>query len=335
MNFAPYHTFALPVEAEEIFFPETFQEALNYLPHADFVVGSGSNIVPAEQLGKLLITTKLRGIEVEKEDKEKVCVAVAAGENWDQWVQCALQNGWFGLENLAAIPGTVGAAPIQNIGAYGVEVSQFIAQVRGYHKQLGFLSLDRSACRFGYRKSLFQEPGWHGQFLITQVVFELPKRFTPNLDYPSLRAHLPKADSARQVYQAVKEIRAAKLPNPMELPNAGSFFKNPLLTPAQYENLCLLAKGESVPMHKEGEAIKVPAGWLLEKSGLKGFRQGAFGTHPKQALVVVHYGGGQVHKLWEFVYFLQRTVYDTWGIWLEPEVNKIGFGDKEETVLTL
>lgn len=327
MNFAPYHTLALPAEAEEIFLPETPQEAAKCFVHADFVVGSGSNIVPTEKLGKLLITTKLRGIQVEKEYSDKVRVSVAAGENWDSWVQYALRNGWFGLENLAAIPGTVGAAPVQNIGAYGVEVGQFIEQVRGYHKQLGPFSLGRSECQFGYRKSIFHEPGWHGQFLITHVVFELSKHFKPNLSYPSLRAHLPKADSAEQVYQAVKEIRASKLPNPMEIPNAGSFFKNPILSPTEYENLCLLARGQTVPMYREGEAIKVPAGWLLEKAGLKGFRQGAFGTHPKQALVVVHYGGGQVRKLWEFISFLQRTVYDTWGIWLEPEVNRIGFGD--------
>ncbi len=289
-----------------------------------FILGAGSNVVLPSQLAPLVVRVALKGIALIEERSEHVLVAVAAGENWHDWVASATARGWFGLENLGLIPGTVGAAPVQNIGAYGVELCERLHSVRAWQvAEQKFVTLSREECGFGYRDSVFKRAK-RGQWLIVSVQFALPKAWQPVLTYPDLKKHASFAKlaahevSAQMVLDAVCDIRRRKLPDPSVLGNAGSFFKNPLVSPAQYQALHARFPGLVAYPQADG-GVKLAAGWLIEHRGFKGYRAGAVGVHAQQALVLVNYGGAQATELLALARKITQTVEQTFGVRLEIE----------------
>lgn len=316
---ADKHTFRLAVYAEALFLPASEEEVPDAAARATYVIGEGSNILPLGNLPPLLSTLHLRGYRLLDQTSSHVEVEVAAGENWDTWVRLCIVSGWYGLENLAAIPGTVGAAVVQNIGAYGVELAPFLVRVRGWNKRLeAWQELPAEACKLSYRHSLFQEEGWRDTFIITRVTLRLKKFYEPVLTYPDV---LKRIDPARQhdpwhLYETVRMIRVEKLPTSG---SAGSFFKNPILSLAELREL--QAKAPDIPFYPQADGTyKVPAAWLIDQAGLKGYRIGGAMVHPRQPLVLVNVGEATPHDLWSLAEYIRRVVAERWGVFLEPEV---------------
>lgn len=295
-----------------------------------FVLGGGSNILLPDFLNAWVLKMDIEGVKILEENSKEVLLSVGAGMNWHLFVLYALDHGWGGLENLSLIPGTVGAAPIQNIGAYGVEVEQYVDKVHGYHWGLQeSFELESDSCQFGYRDSLFKND-WKGQTVITHVDFRLPKigQYPLQLDYGAIRAKLSDWDiqdaSAKAVSEAVIAIRQSKLPDPGEVGNAGSFFKNPVVDRATFE--VIQKEYPSMPFYPVHEQeIKIPAGWLIEQCGWKGRSEGPVGCYQQQALVIVNHGGASSKAIKEFARKIQESVFQRFGIRLEREVNYISF----------
>jgi UDP-N-acetylmuramate dehydrogenase len=289
------------------------------------VLGGGSNVVLPAELDRFVVRVELKGITpVESSDQTAWRIDVAAGEDWHDWVEIATKNGWFGLENLALIPGTVGAAPVQNIGAYGVELQDRIESVTAWHIPEGRLvTLSKDSCGFAYRDSIFKRDAL-GTWLIVSVRFLLPKKWMPVLSYPDLKNHVvlsrlePAHVKAEQILQAVCEVRRAKLPDPAVLGNAGSFFKNPVVSETQY--LLLKAQFPALIAYPQtDQTFKLAAGWLIERCGWKGKRLGAVGVHDRQALVLVNYGGAQASELMALAHEVRASVKAQFGVDLEIE----------------
>lgn len=289
------------------------------------VLGGGSNVVLPAELDRFVVRVALKGITpVESSDQAAWRIDVAAGEDWHDWVEIATKNGWFGLENLALIPGTVGAAPVQNIGAYGVELQERVESVTAWHIPEGRLvTLSKNACGFAYRDSIFKRDVL-GTWLIVSVRFLLPKKWVPVLSYPDLKNHAvlsrlePAHVKAEQILQAVCEIRRAKLPDPKVLGNAGSFFKNPIVSETQY--LLLKAQFPALIAYPQSDqTLKLAAGWLIERCGWKGKRLGAVGVHDRQALVLVNYGGARASELMALAHEVRASVKTQFGVDLEIE----------------
>jgi len=290
------------------------------------IIGGASNLIlPPVLLGHTVLIA-LKGITVVKETPQDVLVNVAAGESWHGWVQQSLKAGWFGLENLALIPGTVGASPVQNIGAYGVEVGQLIECVNVWDFSLGQVRvLSADDCQFSYRNSLFKKP--EGQaLLILSVSFRLFKQtvWRPILDYPDLKqleqsgllAGLPLSPQA--VFDQVVAVRRRKLPDPAQTPNAGSFFKNPLVSAEHCERLRQQYPGLVSYPQPDGRT-KLAAGWMIDQCGWKGRRLGAVGVHERQALVLVNLGQAQVRELLALAHAISADVLEKFGVTLEIE----------------
>ncbi|MCC7225559.1 MAG: UDP-N-acetylmuramate dehydrogenase [Burkholderiaceae bacterium] len=285
------------------------------------VLGGGSNVVLPAVISLPVVRVQLRGIQPFQAGSDAWIIDVAAGENWHRWVDFSLSRGWDGLENLALIPGTVGAAPIQNIGAYGVEVASRIESVMAWNVAEGRMeTFSRRECQFGYRDSIFKRAP-AGSWIIVCVRFALPRFWMPVLGYPDLarRPELSAADvSARKVFKAVVEVRRAKLPDPADLPNAGSFFKNPVVPAERVE--ALHAQFPGLVSYAQPDGMhKLAAGWLIEQCGFKGRREGAVGMHQNQALVMVNHGGASAADLRNFALQVASTVRDRFGVELEPE----------------
>ena len=287
------------------------------------VLGGGSNVILPSKLSSLVVRVALKGIELVQSAAEHWLVDVAAGESWHDWVVTATARGWWGLENLGLIPGTVGGAPVQNIGAYGVELCQRIESVTAWHVAAQkYVTLSRAECEFGYRDSIFKRAR-RGEWLIVSVRFALPKAWQPVLTYPDLARHPQLAlgaqtATAQAVLDAVCDIRRLKLPDPAVLGNAGSFFKNPVVSAAQYQALqARFAKLIAYPQPEGG--FKLAAGWLIEYCGFKGLRSGAVGVHEQQALVLVNYGGAQADELLALAQKISQAVQNTFGVLLEIE----------------
>lgn len=291
------------------------------------VLAGGSNVVLGEQLPGLTIGMHTQGVHLLAEDTHEYLVAVEAGENWHQFVAYSLQQGWYGLENLALIPGSVGAAPVQNIGAYGVEVRQFIRWVEAWDSHTRTLRrLSAAQCRFSYRDSVFKRSG-PGRWIILRVAFAFPKQWQPVLDYPDLQplARTGRRPEARTIFSAVCAVRQAKLPDPAQLPNAGSFFKNPVVSAAQAHQL----KQQWPDLRSFDQAdgsVKLAAGWLIERAGWKGQGLGPVGMHDRQALVLVNHAPGQARA--EDVAHLSRRIRADirrlYGVGLEQEPVALG-----------
>jgi len=290
-----------------------------------FVLGGGSNLVLSGDFDGLILHMAIRGRELVHDDADAWYVRAGAGENWHDLVCWTLAQGWPGLENLSLIPGTVGAAPIQNIGAYGLEVAErFHSLTACDMDNAEFVHFDRDACRFGYRDSVFKQEGWHlqGRFVITDVTFRLPKKWQALTRYADLTAELERqgilAANARQVAAAVVAVRQRKLPDPALIPNAGSFFHNPVVDAATAERL--LAAHADLPRYSQADGrVKLAAGWLIEHAGWKGRNLGPVGMYEKQALVLVNRGGATGSDVLSLMHAVQRDVAEKFGIDITPE----------------
>lgn len=288
-----------------------------------FVLGGGSNVVLAEQIGAIVVRTASRGIQQIDETAEEVIVEAQAGENWHDFVSYCLSRGWLGLENLALIPGTVGAAPVQNIGAYGVELDQHVHSVLAWNLAEGrIVEFSAADCGFSYRDSFFKrEPA--GRWLIVSVRFRFRKAWQPVLSYPDLQRH-PRLQaaagniSAHDIFDSVCAIRRAKLPDPAVLGNAGSFFKNPVVDHRQFIHL-KSGWPDIVAYPQNGTHWKLAAGWLIDRAGWKGFRDGPVGVHQRQALVLVNYGGATAGDIIDLATRIKVDIQEKFGVLLEQE----------------
>ena len=290
-----------------------------------FILGGGSNLVLNGDFDGLVLHMGIPGKRLSNEDAEAWYVEAGAGENWHDFVQWTLAQGWPGLENLSLIPGTVGAAPIQNIGAYGLEVAERFHALRAWDfEKRAFFTVDRKQCRFAYRDSLFKQEGWHlsGRMAITSVIFRLPKAWQPNLRYADAAQELATrnltAPTPQDVADAIIAIRRRKLPDPAVTPNAGSFFHNPLVDAALAAALATAHPG--LPRYPQPDGrVKLAAGWLIEQAGWKGRRLGPVGMYEKQALVLVNHGDATGADVRRTMAAVQVAVHARFGIDLTPE----------------
>jgi len=284
-----------------------------------WVLGGGSNVVLPASIEKLVAHVKLSGVRLVADTPDGWIIEAAGGESWHGLVQTCLARGWYGLENLALIPGTVGAAPVQNIGAYGVELKDYLLDLTAWDVVRGRLvTMSAEECGFGYRDSRFKHDA-PGRWLITSVRLRLPRPWRAVLDYPDLRARVDAVSpTPQQVFDAVCAIRRAKLPDPAVLGNAGSFFKNPVVDAACYASL--RARFAGLPGHAQADGRhKLSAGWLIEQCGWKGRRLGPVGMHARQALVLVNYGGARAADVMALAAAVQASVWARFGVRLEPE----------------
>jgi UDP-N-acetylmuramate dehydrogenase len=292
-----FNSLALPAKAEffcSIDSVSQLQQALAYANQQNLKVtpiGGGSNLVLAGDLSGLVLHINLKGLSTSAVMDNSIDISVGAGEDWHEFVTLCLNNGWHGLENLALIPGNMGAAPIQNIGAYGVELAQFLQSVDVVNIETGQSEvLSREDCDFGYRTSIFKQFA-RDKYIITAVNLRLSTQPITNINYPALSELIVgKKATPKIIFDSVCQIRRSKLPDPKEIPNVGSFFKNPVVSKQQAEQL--IATYPDIPRFPvEGGLIKLAAAWLIEHCGFKGKRQGKVGVHHKQALVLVNYEG--------------------------------------------
>ena len=288
------------------------------------VLGGGSNVVLTGDFEGLVLMVALRGRRLVREDDEAWYVEAAAGENWHDFVSWTLAQEKPGLENLALIPGTVGAAPIQNIGAYGLEMCERFESLRAVELATGEArEFDAAACRFGYRDSFFKREG-RDRFVITSVTFRLPKAWVPRASYADIarelaaEGHGDTSPSAQAIFDAVVAVRRAKLPDPSQLGNAGSFFKNPVIDAVQFEAL-QRREPEVVSYRQADGAVKLAAGWLIDQCGWKGRAMGAAAVHERQALVLVNRGGASGAEVLALAQAIQRDVRERFGVELEAE----------------
>lgn len=322
------HTFGFDVKASQILCIYHENQLLN-LPEEikknHHILGGGSNILICNDIDGTILKNEIKGIAVVAENENDVTVEVGAGENWHQFVMWTINHKLGGLENLSLIPGTVGAAPMQNIGAYGVEQNSCFVQLTAVDIHHGVQkTFSNEACQFGYRESIFKHDA-KGLYFITRVQYTLKKKnYTPSISYGAIKEVLLSKDITEpgiyDVSQAVIDIRTSKLPDPAVIGNAGSFFKNPVVSQAHYQKLH--HNFPDIPSYPAGtDSVKVPAGWLIEKAGLKGYRTGHVGVHQLQALVLVHFGGGAGTEILSLSDKIIETVWQKFEIRLEPEVN--------------
>lgn len=301
---------------------------LNY-PHLcqekRLIIGGGTNLLFLSDFDGLIVSPDIFGISITYQDSKFVEVEVGAGEEWDDFVSHCVHNGWYGIENLSLIPGKVGAAPVQNIGAYGVEVESVIVRVNGINLETGScFCLAHDECHFSYRSSVFKEKP-AGSFMVTSVVFRLKKDGELMLDYGDLRKTMEEIGEPglEHLRQAVIQIRTAKLPDPKRTGNAGSFFKNPIVSEEVADALEEQLPGIPVYQLSDGY-VKIGAGFLIEKAGWKGVQSGKVAVHNRQALVLVNTGGATGKDILDFSIKIQQDVVAKYGILLEREVQVIG-----------
>ncbi|MGZ3838380.1 MAG: UDP-N-acetylmuramate dehydrogenase [Flavisolibacter sp.] len=335
ISLKPYNTFGMEVRARyfaRFTHLEELAEGLSLsIPslqnkEARLILGGGSNILLTRDFEGTVLKNEIRGITVEAEDENFIYIKAGGGENWHQFVMHCVEKGYGGVENLALIPGSVGASPMQNIGAYGVEIKDVFHRLEAFHirdKTTRFFS--RDDCGFGYRESVFKNR-YKDQFVITSVTYKLNKQPRFNTSYGAIRQELDnmgvEALSLRNISQAVINIRSSKLPDPSEVGNAGSFFKNPQIPKEQFAELEKIHPGfPSFPV--DASQVKVPAGWLIEQCGWKGYRKGDAGCYPRQALVLVNYGKASGREIFQLSEEILQSVRNKFGIQLEREVNII------------
>ncbi len=335
ISLRPYNSFGIDVLAREFAVFAGVDELETLLSENDrnlLVLGGGSNLLFTADYDGLVIKNEIKGIEKIAEDDSYVYVQAGAGENWHGFVLYCINNGWAGVENLSLIPGNVGASPMQNIGAYGVEVKDVFHQLEAYHIQdrqtVNFSAAD---CLFGYRESAFKRQ-LKDQFIITNVTFKLHKKPVFNTSYGAIEQELEAmgvtALSIKAISDAVIRIRSSKLPNPAVIGNAGSFFKNPTVTESIFTQL-----KEQYPAivgyPLTNSTVKLAAGWLIERCGpqdgisWKGYRIGNAGCHAKQALVLVNYGNASGSEIYQLSEAILQSVYNKFGVLLEREVNVV------------
>jgi UDP-N-acetylmuramate dehydrogenase len=328
----PYNTFGINVQARYFSAFHTIEELEDLLSsklktqNSKLILGGGSNLLFTKDYNGLVLKNEIRGIELIKEDQHYVYLKAGAGENWHQFVLHCLHHNYGGVENLSLIPGNVGASPMQNIGAYGVEIKDVFYQLEAFHlkdKKLETFSLND--CEFGYRESVFKKK-YRDQFAITSVIFRLHKQPVFNTSYGAINQELEKMGekelSIHAISQAVINIRSSKLPDWKVLGNAGSFFKNPIVKEHEFHELKRIFPG--VVAFPSGEGYtKLAAGWLIEQCGWKGYRDGDAGCYSKQALVLVNYGNAKGEEIYNLSEKIILSVKEKFGIQLQREVNLI------------
>lgn len=330
VSLRPYNTFGLEAVARYFVQINQVEDLEAVLQRPDLarlprlLLGGGSNVLLTKNFDGLVIRMAIKGIDVLRQDESHVWLKAGAGEDWHGLVQYCLAHNYAGMENLSLIPGSVGASPMQNIGAYGVEIKDVFDSLEAIHLETGHRrSFSHTDCRFGYRESVFKHE-LKGQYAIVSVTFRLSKTPVFRLDYGDIRRTLDEMGvqdpSIRVVSEAVVRIRRSKLPDPAEIGNAGSFFKNPEIPRAQFERLKI--RYPELPGYPApADLVKVPAGWLIEQAGWKGRRLGAVGVHDRQALVLVNYGGGTGLEIKDLAEKVQASVEEKFGIRLSVEVN--------------
>lgn len=327
VDLKPFNTMAVAAKARYFTTIKTetdVREALAWAKAHDvktFVLGGGANLLmTTEVVDRLVMRMAISGLEVVGETEAATYVKVGAGEDWHTTVDRLISMGYGGLENLALIPGTVGASVVQNIGAYGAEVAQRVKEIEVYNPATQEIEAMRAEeCDFAYRHSIFKDDGY-ADLVVVSVTFELPKVWTPNLSYKELTHQVEglEAVTPRDVFNAVVAVRSRKLPDPKDLGSAGSFFKNPVVDHDQF--LALLEKFPSIVHYDVGGGYqKLAAGWMIDQAGLKGYRIGDAGTYEKQALVLVNHGQASGQELWQFAQMVQAKVLEKFGVALEPE----------------
>jgi len=322
------NTFGLEAKAERFVAVQDLEEARESLtlPGARdaFILGGGSNILITKDVSGLVIHNQIGGITDDDMGEGRHVISVGAGVVWHDLVMYAVQRGYGGIENLSLIPGSCGAAPMQNIGAYGVEIKEVFHSLDALHIPTGEIhTFQKEDCRFGYRESVFKRER-KGQYLITHLHLILEEQAELNTSYGAIQQELEAMEvepSIQNISQAVINIRKSKLPDPAQIGNAGSFFKNPVLPIDQFE--ALQARYPDVPNYPAPNGRKVAAGWLIEQAGWKGKDLGGYGVHDRQALVLVNRGGATGEKLYALSQDILDSVQERFGVQLEREVNII------------
>lgn len=326
-----YNTFHIDCKARYFVSISTIEELKEVLANKKFenrfLLGGGSNMLLTGDIDALVIHLNLKGITILSEDQQKVNIEVMAGENWHQFVMFCISNNYGGVENLSLIPGNVGTAPIQNIGAYGVELKDTFVKCNALEidtqRERVFTKTD---CNFGYRNSVFKND-LKGKYIITSVVFELTKtNHKKSTSYGAIQDKLAEKNifdpTIKDISDAVISIRESKLPDPAKLGNSGSFFKNPVIDSETFREFRV--KFPEAPFYEvSASQFKIPAGWLIEQAGFKGKQFGDAGVHKNQALVLVNYGDASGQEIWELAILIQKKIKEMFGIYIEPEVNVI------------
>jgi UDP-N-acetylmuramate dehydrogenase len=328
INLKPYNTFGIEAFAQSFSIFSSLDELKSLLSQKKeqtlFILGGGSNILLTKDIDAFVLRNEIKGIDIISQENEAIVLKVGAGEVWHEFVLYCVDNGFAGVENLSLIPGSVGASPMQNIGAYGVEVKDVIEKVEAFHIEKNELhTFSNADCQFGYRESVFKR-ALKGQYIITHVYFKLSTNPNINTSYGAIESELnaqgiTKA-SIKDVSNTVIAIRQSKLPDPKQIGNAGSFFKNPVVPILMFENIKV--QYPTVPSYPADEGfVKVPAGWLIEQAGWKGKTLGNYGVHKNQALVLVNYGGATGKEIWDLSSQIVADIHQKFGIELEREVN--------------
>ena len=330
ISLKPYNTFRIDAKARYFTkftslteLHEIYASTFSREKEAPLIIGGGSNILLTGDYNGLVARNEMRGIDVVKEDDEHIYVRSAAGENWHQFVLYCIERNFAGVENLSLIPGSVGASPMQNIGAYGVEIKDVFYELEAFDiKEKKVQKFNAADCEFGYRESVFKRK-YRGLFVIISVTFKLSKSPVFNTTYGAIQQELDKMNvkelSIAAISQAVINIRQSKLPDPKMIGNAGSFFKNPTIPKHQFEEL--KKNFPTIIGYAANDEVKVAAGWLIEQCGWKGYRKGDAGCHEKQALVLVNYGNARGDEIFDLSTNIMSSVKDKFGILLEREVN--------------
>ena len=306
---------------------EEAQQLVASLTDADqplLILGGGSNLLLTGDYQGTVLHSAIKGIEVMEDNDVSVLLQCGSGEVFDDVVAYAVEHGYHGAENLSIIPGEVGASAVQNIGAYGVEAKDIIYKVEAVEIATGkVVTFDNADCQYSYRQSKFKHE-WRDKYLVTHVIYRLSKTFTPDLDYGNIRASLAAKHiaepTAQQLRDVIIEIRNAKLPDPKVEGNAGSFFMNPIVEKAKYDELA--AQYPRMPHYTiDAEHEKIPAGWMIDQCGWKGKSLGRAGVHDKQALVLVNRGGATGEEIVKLCETIRKDVFEKFGIEINPEVN--------------
>ena len=328
LSLKKFNTFGIDVSAKKVIYLTELKQ-LDQISNLEdcFIIGGGSNILLTKNIDRPVIINQTKGICKVNEDENYIELAVASGENWHEFVMYCIKKGYGGIENMSLIPGSVGAAPMQNIGAYGREIKDVLTYVSAVNIETKQIEkFVNQECEFGYRESIFKK-SLKGKYFVSDVGIRLTKKnHQLNTSYGDiekwLNDHIIKIPTIQDVSNAVISIRKSKLPDPSDLGNSGSFFKNPVISQSQYNDLLeKFPKIKSYPVNDK--EVKVPAGWLIESLGWKGKRVGNTGAHKKQALVLVNYGNATGSEVKELAEDIRRSVWDTYKIRLETEVNVI------------
>ena len=328
-SLAKLNTFGIDQKASRLIWAHSADEIANYVKHhgaPTLVLGGGSNMLLTQDVPGDVLKVDIHGRRVVYEDDDKVHIRFGAGENWHEVVLWTLMQGLGGIENLSLIPGNCGTAPVQNIGAYGVELKDVFVSCEGVMVEDGsFFHLNKEEAKFGYRNSIFKND-WKGKAIITRVTLELTKRdHRIRTDYGAIASELEKQGikepTPKQISDVVVAIRQSKLPDPNEIGNSGSFFKNPMVSTEKAEEL--QASYPNMPSYPAEGGTKLAAGWIIDQCGWKGYRKNDAGVHEHQALVLVNYGHATGEEIHSLATSIMKDVYKRFGVQLEPEVNLI------------